>query len=105
MWNRFVTIEIKGQTTTVVRDIRTTREAASCLLTDWPKKSGEEYKRAIIECTNVLKGDLPEEAARYSFIVAAKAASVMARVSNDILESDAFIADLTEACTLSLFNE
>ncbi|MET0749381.1 MAG: DUF982 domain-containing protein [Rhizobium sp.] len=101
LWNRPVTIELDGVAT---HYIRTTREAAWCLLDDWkPDNKGISYRRAVVACTRAMAGALPDPAARILFIAAARDANLPVALASDIREFDPFVADLTEAAHEAMF--
>jgi Protein of unknown function (DUF982) len=101
LWNRPVTIELHGVAT---QYIRTTREAAWCLLDDWTSdKKSVSYQRAVVACTKAMAGALPDPAARILFIAAAQDASLPVALASDIWEFDLFVADLTEAAHEAMF--
>lgn len=101
LWTRPVTIELDGVAT---HYIRTTREAAWCLLDDWTaEKKGIAYQRAVQACAKAMAGALPDPAARILFIAAARDASLPVALASDIREFDPFVADLAEATHEALF--
>ena len=79
-WNRVVTLEIVGRQRQV-RRIANTRDAAMCLLRDWPKKAGYYYIRALKGCARALKGELDDDDARFYLIDAARDAALNVQVS------------------------
>lgn len=72
--------------TSVVLDLRTnsdemqaitnTCEAAHCLLVHWPDERGQAYHKAIRTCGLVLRGLVTPEAARETFLAAARESSI-----------------------------
>lgn len=53
------------------RVIKTVRDAAVTLISDWPNDDGEEYVMAIRACLDALNDVIPAEAAREALIRAA----------------------------------
>ncbi|MBB3384297.1 MULTISPECIES: DUF982 domain-containing protein [unclassified Rhizobium] len=53
------------------RVIKTVRDAAVTLISDWPSDDGEEYVMAIRACLDALNDVIPPEAAREALIRAA----------------------------------
>jgi hypothetical protein len=53
------------------RLIRTVRDAAEALISDWPSDDGEEYVKAVRACLDAFEGDIPPEAVRDALIKAA----------------------------------
>ncbi len=96
MWNRTVTIELQVGGTLHVRNIRSTVEAAYCLLNGWPVRSGAQYKRAVISCRLALSGEIPDDLARFPFQTAARAADFTVKISNDLRQPDHLIAEIAE---------
>jgi hypothetical protein len=103
-WNRIITIEIGTKTHIVVR-IENTRQAAECLLGDWPAKSGFYYHRAILACTRALKGELPDEDARFLFTDAIDAAHLPYLVSLNNISLDTFDTEIAAICDTIAFEE
>ncbi|WP_420820672.1 DUF982 domain-containing protein [Rhizobium tubonense] len=101
LWNRPVKIRLKGWEAIC---IRTTAEAARCLINDWPAKKDNIYRLAVVSCTNALRGRLPDIAARIHFIAAAQAVDLDPVICPDIREPDQFVADLCETCGSSIFS-
>jgi hypothetical protein len=96
-WNRVVTIEITGRCNQV-RRIVSTRDAAICLLRDWPKKRGYYYLRAVNGCARALKGELDDDDARFYLIDAARDAALNVQISLGPTVLDAFDYELAEIC-------
>ncbi|GES40768.1 uncharacterized protein DUF982 [Rhizobium sp. ERR 922] len=53
------------------RVIKTVRDAAVTLISDWPSDDGEEYVMAIKACLDALNDVIPPEVAREALIRAA----------------------------------
>ncbi|MEZ2224420.1 DUF982 domain-containing protein [Rhizobium sp. RCC_161_2] len=53
------------------RVIRTVRDAAMTLISDWPSDDGEEYVTAVRACLDALYDIVPPEAVREALIRAA----------------------------------
>lgn len=102
-WDNTVTIELGGRIKTYAR-ISTTRGAASYLIDMWPGPRDAAYKRAIVSCTQALKGEVNDEAAFNSFVQAAlvsglKYTSAPSHAPND------FERDIARALTQSMLND
>lgn len=96
-WNRTVTIEINEKAHAVAR-IENTRDAARCLLSVWPHKSGYYYHRAILGCTRALRGELPDEDARLYLTDAAHDARLSCIVSLGPAVLDPFDSEIAAVC-------
>lgn len=96
MWNRTVTIELQGRGTLHVRKIRSTSEAAHCLLSEWPVKTGGPFKQAVVSCKMALSGELPDALARFPFQDAARAAGLTVSLSADITQHDHFVTEIAD---------
>jgi hypothetical protein len=103
-WNRTVTIEIAGRTHIVAR-IENTRDAAYCLLRDWPVKRGYYYHRAVLGCARALKGELSDEDARFYLTDAARDAHLPFMVSLGPAFLDQFDYEIAAACDEMVFQE
>jgi len=103
-WNRAVTIEIAGERLIIAR-IENTRDAAHCLLEDWPVKRGYYYQRAILGCTMALKGKLSDEDARFYLTDAAADAHLPYMVSLGPAYLDEFDSAIAAVCDESVFND
>jgi hypothetical protein len=93
LWNRVVTVEMDGCNTHYVR---TSREAAWCLLDEWHAEKGVFYGKALVACAKALEGKAPDAVARFLFESAAREANFLVKTSADIREHDPVLADLTE---------
>jgi hypothetical protein len=100
LWNRVVTVDMGDNR---VYSIRTSREAAWCLLDDWPAEKGASYRNALEGCASALKGHAPDVAVRFLFVSAALDAKFLVATSADILEHDTVLSDLTEMVSRDLF--
>jgi hypothetical protein len=100
LWNRVVTVDMGDNR---VYSIRTSREAAWCLLDDWPAEKGNAYRNALRACAVALKGQAPDVVVRFLFVSAALDASFLVSTSADIREHDTVLADLTEVVSRGLF--
>lgn len=103
-WNRAVTIELAGKMRIVAR-IENTRDAALCLLRDWPIKRGYYYHRAVLGCTMALKGELADEDARFYLTDAAEAAHLPFMVSLGPAFLNGFDYEIAAACDEMVFQE
>jgi hypothetical protein len=77
-WNSSVVVHIRTETSEMLA-VTNTREAAHCLMVDWPDKRGEAYHRAVRTCGLVLCGMVLPEAARIAFLEAAHESSIFVR--------------------------
>ena len=75
-WNSPVICHMR-QTSSELRAITNTREAAHCLMADWLDSWGEAYCKAIRTCGLVQCGFVKPEISRISFIDAAYEPSVL----------------------------
>jgi hypothetical protein len=103
-WNRVVTLEISKDSHKVKRIVNT-REAAICLLRDWPIKSGYLYLRAVKGCARALKGELDEANARLYLSDAAVAAALRIQVSLGPSVLDEFDYQIAEICDQLAFED
>lgn len=63
-----------------LRTVTSVREAAECLLEDWPEKGrGNHYSRAIRACRNALAEKVTTSSARNAFIQAAQEVDIFVR--------------------------
>lgn len=58
--------------------VRTVREAASALITDWPSDDGEEFLSAVKTCLDVMTGKASSRELRSAILRAANEAGVAA---------------------------
>ena len=62
------------------RRIRSVREAAACLVNDWPEKGrGTAYRAALISCHAALDGTATPESAQRAFVRAAMEVDIFVR--------------------------
>ncbi|TJX06035.1 MAG: DUF982 domain-containing protein [Mesorhizobium sp.] len=59
------------------REIRSTQEAAECLMTAWPLNRGPRHRDALDTCLKVLEGYRSTADARRAFVEAAKESDVL----------------------------
>ena len=74
-WSSTVTIEIKGERRSFAR-LKTTRDAASYLVDQWPGRLDEAYKAAIVVCTRALRGEVDDKVALAGLIQAATVSGI-----------------------------
>jgi uncharacterized protein DUF982 len=74
-WHSSVIIQLKLGSSEV-RAVTNTREAAHCLMVDWPDTRGEAYHKAMRTCGLVLCGFVNPEASRGTFLAAARESSI-----------------------------
>ena len=103
-WNRVLTVEINGQTRKT-RRITNTKDAAICLLRDWPKKSGYYYLRAVSGCASALKGELDDAGARMYFEEAALDANVRVQLSLGPAVLPEFDYEIAAVCDSLAFDD
>lgn len=65
------------------RTVKSTEDAAQCLLTHWPTGKDKAYLEAQQACLSALEGDTSPELAREAFIGAALAAKIHIRSTED----------------------
>lgn len=80
-WTKGVELEIHG--VGKYRIVRSTEDAALCLLTHWPRGKGKAYITAQQACLAALEGRETPENAREAFIAAAMAARIHIRSPDD----------------------
>ncbi len=64
------------------RRIRTTKEAAECLMTVWPLNRGDRHRDAVETCLKVLEGYRSTADAREALVAAARESEVLVAESN-----------------------
>lgn len=74
-WDKIVVIHLNGPKVRSL-SIRDSKDAARLLLSRWPRKEGNCYRRAILNCSAALRGQGPSDVAQWSFIVAAMEAAI-----------------------------
>lgn len=80
-FERPVTIEIEAGKPVIVRN---TRQAAECLLMQWPSKRGPRHRDAVDACLKVLDGHRSAVDAQGAFLDAAKEAGILVDEHADI---------------------
>jgi Protein of unknown function (DUF982) len=75
-WSSSVILQIRTESSEMLA-VTNTREAAHCLMADWPDKRGDAYHRAVRTCGLVLCGLVLPEAARRAFLDAARESSIV----------------------------
>lgn len=80
-WEKGVELELHGVGT--YRTVRSTEDAAQCLLAYWPTGKGKAYQMAQQACLEALGGAASPESAREAFIAAALAAKIHIRSFDD----------------------
>jgi hypothetical protein len=76
-WKREVQIDLAGKGK--YRTLRSTDDAAECLLYSWPRKRGRALKEARLACLYALEGEIPVDQAREAFLAAADEADLYVR--------------------------
>lgn len=84
-WSKGVELELHGIGS--YRTVKSTEDAARCLLEHWPISKGKAYKAAQQACLDALEGATSPEIARDAFIGAALAAKIHIRSTEDPRES------------------
>lgn len=102
-WNRVITLEIRRQPPEI-RRIASTKEAAICLLRDWPRKKGHLYTRAVRACADALKGELDDAGARHFLVDAAREAAMRVQISLGPWVLQAFDYELAAVCDALAFD-
>jgi hypothetical protein len=59
------------------RRLGSVREAAECLIDQWPKNRGVAYLAALHACLDALRGTVSTETARQAFIAAAREVDIL----------------------------
>jgi hypothetical protein len=80
-WSKGVDLELDGVGS--YRTVKSTEDAARCLLANWPTGKGKAYLEAQEACLSALEGDTSPELAREAFIGAALAAKIHIRSTED----------------------
>jgi hypothetical protein len=80
-WSKGVELELHGVGS--YRTVKSTEDAARCLLTNWPTGKGKAYTVAQQACLDALEGTTTPELARKAFIAAALAAKIHIRSTED----------------------
>lgn len=80
-WSKGVELELHGVGS--YRTVKSTEDAARCLLANWPTGKGMAYEAAQEACLSALEGATSPELAREAFITAALAAKIHIRSSED----------------------
>ena len=80
-WNHGVDLELHG--IGGYRTVRSTDDAALCLLQRWPTGKGKAYMVAQRTCLDALEGRATAENARQAFIKAAREANIHIRSTED----------------------
>ena len=68
---QFSTLRLVVRGAEKYRVIRTVKDAAVALISDWPSDDGEEYMAAVRACLDALHDVIPPEAVRDALIRAA----------------------------------
>lgn len=80
-WDKSVELQLHG--TGGYRTVRSTEDAAICLLERWPRGSGRAFVRAQEACLDGLDGKLSAARVRDAFISAAQEADIHIRNLGD----------------------
>jgi hypothetical protein len=80
-WSKGVDLELHGVGS--YRTVKSTEDAAQCLMAHWPNGKGKAYLEAQEACLSSLEGDTSPELAREAFIGAALAAKIHIRSTED----------------------
>jgi hypothetical protein len=80
-WSKGVELELHGVGS--YRTVKSTEDAAQCLLAHWPIGKGKAYLEAQQACLDALEGSTSPEVAREAFIAAALAAKIHIRSTED----------------------
>lgn len=84
-WSKGVELELHGIGS--YRTVKSTEDAARCLLEYWPRGKGKAYMAAQQACLEALEGVTSPELAREAFIGAALAAKIHVRTTEDPREA------------------
>ena len=78
----FAGVTIETNVVGRLRTVTSVREAAECLVGEWPTQGrGDHYRRAVRACHDALKGEATALSARNAFIRAALAAGILVRTA------------------------
>ena len=80
-WSKGVELELHGVGS--YRTVKSTEDAARCLLAHWPRGKGKAYTAAQEACLSALDGATSPDIAREAFIAAALAAKIHIRSTED----------------------
>src|SRR4029453_12103684 len=75
-FERLVVIEQPGRVGQY-RRVGSVREAAECLIDQWPKNRGVAYLAALHACLDAVRGSVSTETARQAFIAAAREVGIL----------------------------
>ena len=87
MQNRSKSVELELHGVGRYRTVKSTEDAAQCLLAHWPRGKGKAYMDAQQACLDALEGASSPELAREAFIAAAMAAKIHIRSHEDPRET------------------
>jgi Protein of unknown function (DUF982) len=77
---RFAGVTIETSVAGRMRTVTSVREAAECLLGEWPtQRRGDHYRRAVRACHDALKGEATASVAQRAFVRAALEAGILVR--------------------------
>ena len=80
-WEKIVLLRLDGSTGKAL-SIESSKDAARVLLTGWPNKAGESYRRAVLSCSAAVHGRVPQDLAQWSFIVALMEAAISYEITD-----------------------
>ena len=80
-WSKGIELELHGVGS--YRTVKSTEDAAQCLLAHWPTGKGKAHVEAQQACLDALEGSTSPEVAREAFIAAALAAQIHIRSTAD----------------------
>ena len=80
-WDQAIELNLGGPGR--YRTVRTTEDAAQCLMERWPVDSGVAFTEALKACLEALEGNASSDAAREAFVDAAVEANIHIRSFDD----------------------
>jgi hypothetical protein len=100
-WGKTIRIQVEAGVL-ARREVENTYDAARLLLGRWPGPRGAAFKKAVLDCTLALRGQLPHDAVPNRFADALREAGLDCVIRDDV-ELDAFFeAEIARVCIESL---
>ena len=90
-WEKTVTLRLEEGRGAAFA-VSDSKSAARVLLRSWPERKGKSYRRAVLNCSAALRGQIPQDLAQWSFIVAAMEADISYEIG------DRFDMEIAEVC-------
>ena len=99
-WGKSIEIKV-GSGVLARRSVENTYDAARLLLDKWPGPRGTAFKKAVLDCTLALRGDLPHEIVPVRLVAAAREAGFDCVIREPKMD-DHFEAEIAQVCIESL---